>query len=64
VWRANMQVYGTDKVWKQINRERIAVARCTVVERHSSITVARINVSTRVHRVEKRFRTYVLKLKS
>ncbi|RQZ49843.1 IS3 family transposase [Burkholderia cepacia] len=25
-----MQVYGADKVWKQMNRERIAVARCTV----------------------------------
>ncbi|AXE92163.1 IS3 family transposase [Paraburkholderia terricola] len=30
VWRANMQVYGADKVWKQMNRERIVVARCTV----------------------------------
>ncbi|KWI29052.1 transposase [Burkholderia ubonensis] len=30
VWQTNMQVYGTDKVWKQMNRERIAVARCTV----------------------------------
>ncbi len=30
MWRANMQVYGADKVWKQMNRERIAVARCTV----------------------------------
>ena len=25
-----MRVYGADKVWKQMNRERIAVARCTV----------------------------------
>ena len=25
-----MQVYDADKVWKQMNRERIAVARCTV----------------------------------
>ncbi|ASL48801.1 hypothetical protein bAD24_p00480 (plasmid) [Burkholderia sp. AD24] len=25
-----MQVYGADKVWRQMNRERIAVARCTV----------------------------------
>lgn len=25
-----MQVYGAVKVWKQLNRERIAVARCTV----------------------------------
>jgi len=25
-----MQVYGADKVWRQLNREGIAVARCTV----------------------------------
>ena len=30
VWYANMQVYGADKVWKQLNREGIAIARCTV----------------------------------
>ena len=30
VWHANMQVYGAEKVWKQMNREDIAVARCTV----------------------------------
>ena len=30
VWHANMQVYGADKVWHQLNREGIAVARCTV----------------------------------
>ena len=30
VWNANMRVYGADKVWKQLNRERIWVARCTV----------------------------------
>jgi putative transposase len=30
VWNANMRVYGADKVWKQLNRERIQVARCTV----------------------------------
>jgi len=30
VWHANMQVYGADKVWKQMNREGIAVASCTV----------------------------------
>jgi len=29
VWHANMQVYGADKVWKQMNREGVAVARCT-----------------------------------
>jgi putative transposase len=30
VWQANMQVYGADKVWKQLAREGTAVARCTV----------------------------------
>ena len=30
VWNANLQVYGADKVWKQMNREGDTVARCTV----------------------------------
>jgi putative transposase len=30
VWQANLQVYGADKVWKQLNREAIPVARCSV----------------------------------
>jgi len=30
VWQANMQVYWAEKVWRQLNREGIAVARCTV----------------------------------
>ena len=30
VWHANLQVYGADKVWKQMNREGLPVARCTV----------------------------------
>lgn len=30
VWQANMQVYGADKVWRQLGREGLAVARCTV----------------------------------
>jgi putative transposase len=30
VWNANFQVYGADKVWKQMNREGVIVARCTV----------------------------------
>jgi transposase InsO family protein len=30
VWNANLRVYGADKVWKQMNREGVAVARCTV----------------------------------
>ena len=30
VWDAHRQVYGADKVWAQLNRERVRVARCTV----------------------------------
>lgn len=30
IWHANWQVYGADKVWLQMNREGIRVARCTV----------------------------------
>jgi putative transposase len=30
VWQANMQVYGAEKVWRQLGREGTAAARCTV----------------------------------
>src|SRR5690606_28487443 len=30
VWRANLQVYGADKVWRQLDREGFRAARCTV----------------------------------
>jgi transposase InsO family protein len=30
VWEENFEVYGVRKVWRQLNREGIAVARCTV----------------------------------
>ena len=30
VWEQNFRVYGARKVWKQMNRESIHVARCTV----------------------------------
>jgi transposase InsO family protein len=30
VWQANHQVYGADKVWRQMRRDKISVARCTV----------------------------------
>lgn len=30
VFNANLQVYGADKVWRQLRREGVAVARCTV----------------------------------
>jgi len=30
VWEENMQVYGADKVWRQLGREGVQAARCTV----------------------------------
>ena len=30
VWQGNLCVYGADKVWRQLNREGITVARCTI----------------------------------
>jgi putative transposase len=30
VWRANRRVYGVRKVWRQLGREGVVVARCTV----------------------------------
>ena len=30
VWRENFRVYGVRKVWRQLRREGVAVARCTV----------------------------------
>ena len=35
VWEANLKVYGADKVWHQLTREGIAVARCTVDQLHA-----------------------------
>ena len=30
VWQENHRVYGADKVWRQLNREGVTVAHCTV----------------------------------
>jgi transposase InsO family protein len=30
VWDENRQVYGARKVWRQLHREGLPVARCTV----------------------------------
>jgi len=31
VWQENHGVYGADKVWRQLNREGVTVARCTAL---------------------------------
>jgi len=37
VWDENLQVYGVRKVWRQLNRESIEVARCTVARLMKSL---------------------------
>jgi transposase InsO family protein len=37
VWDEHFQVYGAKKVWKQLNRERLRVARCTVARLMSAM---------------------------
>jgi|SRR5690625_1360861 len=37
VWKANLEVYGARKVWRQLNREGNTVARCTVERLMSEI---------------------------
>lgn len=41
VWRVDMQVYGADKVWKQLNREGISIARCAVERLMKRLGLAR-----------------------
>jgi transposase InsO family protein len=40
VWEENFQVYGVRKVWRQLNREGIRVARCTVARLMSAMDLA------------------------
>ena len=30
MWEQNLSVYGADKVWDQLNKDGIRVARCTI----------------------------------
>jgi putative transposase len=49
VWEENFQVYGARKVWRQMNREDIEVARCTIerLMKHLGIEGARRGRSCR-----------------
>jgi transposase InsO family protein len=40
VWEENFAVYGVRKVWRQLNREGVAVARCTVARLMTEIGLA------------------------
>lgn len=68
IWEENFHVYGTRKVWQQLRREGVAVARCTVerlmrrlglkgVRRGKSIktTVSNRNTASPLDRVHRQF---------
>jgi transposase InsO family protein len=42
IWDENFQIYGVRKVWRQLRREGVDVARCTVARlmRHMGLTGA------------------------
>jgi len=40
VWEDNFKVYGVRKLWRQLNREGMAVARCTVARLMSELGLA------------------------
>jgi transposase InsO family protein len=40
VWQENFEVYGVRKVWRQLNREGIVVARCTVARLMAAMGLA------------------------
>lgn len=52
VWKANYEVYGAYKVWRELNRQGITVARCTVERLMRELGIAGV-------RRGKKFRTTV-----
>ena len=48
VWKENLQVYGVRKVWRQLRREGVAVARCTVARLMSDLGLAGAVRGTRI----------------
>jgi transposase InsO family protein len=49
VWQANRRVYGARKVWKQLRREQIDVARCTVERLMGELGLVGVVRGRRVH---------------
>ena len=48
VWEENFRVYGERKVWRQLNREGIAVARCTVARLMRALGIRGVGRGRRV----------------
>ncbi len=61
VWHVNWQVYGANKVWKQMNREGLPVARCTVERLMRKLGHGHISISCYAGSTERRTmrRSYV-----
>ena len=64
VWRENFKVYGVRKVWLQLNRETIVVARCTVARLMKAMSIqgvrrGRRTVTTRAEEAMERPRDAV-----
>jgi transposase InsO family protein len=51
VWQANRRVYGARKVWKQLRRERVDVARCTVERLMGELGIAGVVRGKRVRTI-------------
>ena len=49
VWRENRRVYGARKVWKQLRREQLDVARCTVERLMGELGLVGVVRGRRVH---------------
>ncbi len=49
VWSENRKVYGADKVWAQLNREGIRIARCTVERLMRQLGIAGVMRGKVVH---------------
>ena len=47
VWNENKQVYGVRKVWRQLKRENIAAARCTVERLMKRLGIAGVRRSAK-----------------
>ena len=49
VWSSNLQVYGYRKVWRQMHREGVAVARCTVERLMKAKSLQGVRRGKRIH---------------
>ena len=56
VWEQNLSVYGADKVWDQLNKDGVRVARCTVERLMRELGIAGFDIVTWIERTYHRRR--------